>query len=225
MLPKTHAGKSQPGRRRILGSACRGDVNHCRGLAQAWPGGGGVLPAEAATRPPASVSSSVRAAPANPLSQGLFRGGAHIGYQRVGSWSPRHMVCVHPRGPGLHGAGEWQGLWGSSASLPSGECSSEVSPALDAPGCRPHPGLCLTEVPTWSHWPAVPWGLNAQEVPCPSHSGLLRGKASWLAEKGLVSLGFAGCVRALPKRQDFSGSSGPCSCAGMEAGSKVVRWW
>lgn len=59
----THVGKSLPGKRRILGLAGRGDVNHAHRLAQAWPGGGGVLPADAATCSLASVSPSVKGRP------------------------------------------------------------------------------------------------------------------------------------------------------------------
>lgn len=85
----THVGKSQPGRRRILGLAGWGDVNHAHRLAQAWSGEGGVLPAEAATCSLASVSPSVkgwpRAALARSLSEGLFLGG---GISATREWGP-----------------------------------------------------------------------------------------------------------------------------------------
>ena len=80
-------------------------------------------------------------------------------------------------------------------------CSLEVSPAralamLDR--TSPHFPLGFTAS---LHLASCVLGLQAQEMPFPSHSEGLKGEAGWLAEKGLVRLDFAGCVRALPKRQ------------------------
>jgi len=61
----THVGKSQPGRRRILGLAAggRGECESCPQACTGLPGGGGLFPADAATCSLASVSPSVKGRP------------------------------------------------------------------------------------------------------------------------------------------------------------------
>ena len=84
----------------------------------------------------------------------------------------------------MGGAGGWQGLWGSSTSLPVGS-PAVVLRNLTCPRRQPHPGLCLTEVPPWSHsslpLASCALGTRARKCPVPATQGHPKGKAGWLA--------------------------------------------
>lgn len=69
-----------------------GDVNHPHRPAQAMPGGGGVLPAEAVICSPASVSPSLKCWPRAALGtffgQVIFLGGGHYSHHQRQGWPP-----------------------------------------------------------------------------------------------------------------------------------------
>lgn len=200
----THVGKSQPGRRRILGLAGWGDVNYAHRLTQAWPGEGGVLPAEAATCSLASVSPSVkgwpRAALASFFKPGFVSGRRHLSHQGVGSWHLRTDVtgrsytfipgpqkccsCDHFTSEDLAWAGMKVGRVAGWVALHTQVgCPAMLLGSLTCSGSS-HAGPHLTTFSTWLHslltsvqlCPRAPGSGNALSQP-------LRGtqRRGWLA--------------------------------------------